>query len=55
MHTIQPRVGKGIMQVSLRLPVDLHEAVKAKAQLEGQSVNTMIVMSLRKVTATAQK
>ncbi|WP_020041322.1 toxin-antitoxin system HicB family antitoxin [Salipiger mucosus] len=56
MNAIQPRGGEGVAQVSVRLPVGLHAAVKAEAQARGQSVNTLIVMNLRKeVEATAQK
>lgn len=56
MNNIQPGSGEGVSQISVRVPVSLHKQIKGIAQERGQSVNTMIVMTMRKeAEATAQK
>tara|TARA_R110002073_G_scaffold13857_6_gene57804 strand:- start:486 stop:665 length:180 start_codon:yes stop_codon:yes gene_type:complete len=59
MANIQGKVGQGVVPVTLRLPVDLRNEVKAKADEMGRSMNTHILMTLKNSVlaeqATAQK
>ncbi|MBO9431609.1 Arc family DNA-binding protein [Sulfitobacter sp. R18_1] len=47
MANIQGKVGQGVVPVTLRLPVDLRDEVKAQADEMGRSMNTHILMTLK--------
>ncbi|MEO9537200.1 MAG: Arc family DNA-binding protein [Parasphingorhabdus sp.] len=59
MANIQGKVGQGVVPVTLRLPAELRDEVKAKADEMGRSMNTHILMTLKSsvsaVQAVAQK
>lgn len=54
---IQEKSGEAVVQTALRMPVWLRDKLKEMAAERGQSLNTFIVRSLKRVgqDSTAQK
>ncbi len=50
---IKEKQGEEMVQTALRMPTWLRDDLKARAKEEGQSLNTFIVRSLKKVGANA--
>lgn len=47
--TIRQKVSVEREQVTIRLPVELREKIQGKADKEGQSFNTELILLIRKV------